>query len=525
MQNCFVPTKREKHGDVRFTRECWFGYSDRSLALGVKMLGGGSYGLSDLSSTSVLCVFIARIQFCYRSRPPRLTLPCLGYSPLVTHHLQLQGEAAADSSELRKEINILKSCQSPYIVAYKGSYFKDGKLWIAMEYCGAGSLSDLMAICDMTLSEAQIAAIMKQSLRGLEYLHAHKKIHRDIKSGNILLTWEGECKLADFGVSAELSNTLARRVTMIGTPYFMAPEVLEGKQYDAKADIWSLAITAYELAVGQPPHSNIHPLRAIFVIPTAPPPTLPDPETWSEEFKDFLAKCLQMNPADRPTASQLLQHPFVRDVNETAEVKRLLALCEETLERFREAEAKDQQANGLGLPSEGETADVVVSGTVVINPGAAAAGNPEQSAMATMIPGTVVIKKPEPQPEAAGTIVIQKPQQQRHETHMGTIRVKKNTKPAVSEDAFSTIVVQPTATANASTQSAKSDVSVTDILNKHKLSLQAFDGLHKVIAGLQNDRSRPSVEQAVRDVTAMLQADMKSLNAYYNAILVQLQNL
>jgi serine/threonine protein kinase len=245
-----------------------------------------------------------------------------------------------------------------------------------MEYCGAGSVCDLMAICEKTLSEEQIGAIMKMALHGLDYLHKCKKIHRDIKSGNLLLNHEGDCKLADFGVSAELTTTLSKRKTVIGTPYvllhacvcacvvvarktlarfstsssssvsltprrhhthtrtrftkrhlvplartdyrtklsryWMAPEVLQSAEYDGKADIWSLAITAIELAVGQPPHTDVHPMRAIFLIPTSPPPTLPNPSAFSPAFNDFLKACLQKHPDRRPTAAQLLQHPFIK---------------------------------------------------------------------------------------------------------------------------------------------------------------------------------------------------------------------
>ncbi len=205
--------------------------------------------------------------------------------------LQVDSEALAD---LRKELNILRACSSAYIVAYKGAFEKDGKIWIAMEYCAAGSLCDLMSICDTTLSEVQIASVLRQSLLGLEYLHQRKIIHRDIKSANLLLTLNGECKLADFGVSAELSSTIAKTRSVIGTPFWMAPEVLESAQYDVKADIWSLGITAIELATGEPPYSDVHPMRVIFIIPSSPPPTLPEAEKWSPEFRSFVAGMLKL---------------------------------------------------------------------------------------------------------------------------------------------------------------------------------------------------------------------------------------
>lgn len=149
-----------------------------------------------------------------------------------------------DTGILIKEINILKQCSCKYIVQYKGSWRHNNSIWIVMEYCSGGSICDLMAICERTLNEYQISAVMALALQGLHYLHVDsRKIHRDIKSGNLLLTHTGECKLADFGVSAELSTTLSKRKTVIGTPYWMAPEVLQSQEYNHKADIWSLGIT------------------------------------------------------------------------------------------------------------------------------------------------------------------------------------------------------------------------------------------------------------------------------------------
>jgi len=223
--------------------------------------------------------------------------------------LQFQGH---DSLKLRKEIHILKQCDSPYIVGYKGAWQKASNVWIVMEYCAGGSLSDIMHICQRTFSEAQVACIMKHALQGLKYLHEQKKIHRDIKGGNILVDDSGNCKLADFGVSSNLDKTLGKNRTVIGTPHWMAPEVLTSDDYDEKADIWSLGITAYELAIGEPPHSRLHSMRAAIKIPTSPPPTLPEPERFSPDFHSFIASCLVKDFRRRPSAQQLLSHPFIQ---------------------------------------------------------------------------------------------------------------------------------------------------------------------------------------------------------------------
>lgn len=182
-----------------------------------------------------------------------------------------------------------------------------------MEFCGAGSVSDIMRLRKKTLSEDEIATILSDTLKGLEYLHIRRKIHRDIKAGNILLNSEGHAKLADFGVAGQLTDTMAKRNTVIGTPFWMAPEVIEEIGYDCVADIWSLGITALEMAEGKPPYGDIHPMRAIFMIPTKPPPSFREPDRWTPEFIDFVSLCLVKNPEERATASALLQHVFIRN--------------------------------------------------------------------------------------------------------------------------------------------------------------------------------------------------------------------
>ncbi|KAJ7403586.1 Serine/threonine-protein kinase 4 [Pitangus sulphuratus] len=171
----------------------------------------------------------------------------------------------SDLQEIIKEISIMQQCDSPHVVKYYGSYFKNTDLWIVMEYCGAGSVSDIIRLRNKTLTEEEIATIVQSTLKGLEYLHFMRKIHRDIKAGNILLNTEGHAKLADFGVAGQLTDTMAKRNTVIGTPFWMAPEVIQEIGYNCVADIWSLGITAIEMAEGKPPYADIHPMRHPFV--------------------------------------------------------------------------------------------------------------------------------------------------------------------------------------------------------------------------------------------------------------------
>uniref|UniRef100_A0A803TYE0 non-specific serine/threonine protein kinase n=1 Tax=Anolis carolinensis TaxID=28377 RepID=A0A803TYE0_ANOCA len=249
----------------------------------------------------------------------------------------------SDLQEIIKEISIMQQCDSPYVVKYYGSYFKNTDLWIVMEYCGAGSVSDIIRLRNKTLTEDEIATILKSTLKGLEYLHFMRKIHRDIKAGNILLNTEGHAKLADFGVAGQLTDTMAKRNTVIGTPFWMAPEVIQEIGYNCVADIWSLGITSIEMAEGKPPYADIHPMRAIFMIPTNPPPTFRKPELWSDEFTDFVKKCLVKNPEQRATATQLLQeedeldsHTMVKTGSESAGTMRATSTMSESAQTMIE---------------------------------------------------------------------------------------------------------------------------------------------------------------------------------------------
>ncbi|XP_047450080.1 mitogen-activated protein kinase kinase kinase kinase 5-like isoform X2 [Mugil cephalus] len=224
-------------------------------------------------------------------------------------------EPEDDFSIIQQEIVIVKSCKHPNIVAYYGSYIRANKLWICMEFCGGGSLQDIYHVTG-PLSEPQIAYICREMLQGLDYLHAQKKIHRDIKGANILLNDQGEVKLADFGISAQITATLARRMSFIGTPYWMAPEVaaveIKGG-YNELCDIWSVGITAIELAELQPPMFDVHPLRVLFLMSKSgyQPPKLKDKSKWSSNFYNFVKAMLVRNPKKRPSAAKMLSHMFL----------------------------------------------------------------------------------------------------------------------------------------------------------------------------------------------------------------------
>ncbi|XP_075957915.1 misshapen-like kinase 1 isoform X8 [Anarhichas minor] len=230
-----------------------------------------------------------------------------------------------EEEEIKAEINMLKKySHHRNIATYYGAFVKksppghDDQLWLVMEFCGAGSVTDLVKNTKgSSLKEDWIAYICREILRGLSHLHAHKVIHRDIKGQNVLLTENAEVKLVDFGVSAQLDRTVGRRNTFIGTPYWMAPEVIACDEnpdstYDYRSDIWSLGITAIEMAEGAPPLCDMHPMRALFLIPRNPPPKLKS-KKWSKKFIDFIEGCLVKTYTSRPSTEQLLKHTFIRD--------------------------------------------------------------------------------------------------------------------------------------------------------------------------------------------------------------------
>lgn len=217
----------------------------------------------------------------------------------------------SDLDSLKKEIQMLKDCDSQYIVGYHGAYFKNNSVWIIVEFCDSGSVLDLIRVTERCLNEEQIASIVEMVLKGLIFLHEHKKIHRDIKAGNILLNHDGYAKIADFGVSAQLLNSFSKKTSRIGTPYWMSPEVIARNEYNFSTDIWSLGITCIEMAEGEPPYADIKPLRALMLIVNNPPRGLTKPEKWSDEYNSFVKSCLILDPDKRPTAKILIHHPFI----------------------------------------------------------------------------------------------------------------------------------------------------------------------------------------------------------------------
>ncbi|XP_074864007.1 nik-related protein kinase isoform X2 [Carettochelys insculpta] len=268
-----------------------------------------------------------------------------------------------EEEEIKLEINMLKKySHHRNIATYYGAFVKqspagqDDQLWLVMEYCGAGSVTDLVKKTKGNcFKEDWIAYICREVLRGLAHLHINHVIHRDIKGQNVLLTENAEVKLVDFGVSAQLDRTIGRRNTFIGTPYWMAPEVIACEEnpdstYDYRSDLWSLGITAIEMAEGAPPLCDMHPMRALFLIPRNPPPKLKS-RKWSKKFLNFVESCLVKNYLHRPSTETLLKHSFIRDMQNERQVRIML---KDHLDRTRKKKGEKEETEYDYTGSEGE---------------------------------------------------------------------------------------------------------------------------------------------------------------------------
>ncbi|XP_069068783.1 serine/threonine-protein kinase 10-like [Pleurodeles waltl] len=254
------------------------------------------------------------------------------------------------------EIDILAECQHVNIVKLYEALYWENQLWILIEFCQGGALDAVMLELDRGLTEPQIQVVCHQILQALEYLHGHSIIHRDLKAGNILLSMEGDVRLADFGVSAKNSRILQHRSSFIGTPYWMAPEVIlcetsKDVPYDYKADVWSLGITLIEMAEREPPHHHLNPTRALLKIIKSDPPVLCAPMQWSEDFGDFLRKCLTKMPTCRWSASELLKHQFVANASDNRPLRELIA------EAKAEVLEEEEKGREEGDEEEGDTVE------------------------------------------------------------------------------------------------------------------------------------------------------------------------
>ncbi|XP_042874433.1 serine/threonine-protein kinase 10-like isoform X3 [Penaeus japonicus] len=260
-------------------------------------------------------------------------------------------EAEEDLETFMIEIDILAECKHENVVELLEAYHFDGKLWMYLEYCDGGAMDSIMVDLDRPLTELQIAYVCKYLCRALVYIHSNKVIHRDLKAGNVLLTMEGGVKLADFGVSAKNKNTYDKRGTFIGTPYWLAPEVILCEtfidaKYDYKADVWSLGISLIEFAQMDPPNHEVSPVRVMLKIQKSDPPKLDYPSRYSKEFNDFIAKCLTKDPVLRPSATELLKHPFIdREVDVKHIRDLLLEYKAEVVEEDVEEDADDQRTS------------------------------------------------------------------------------------------------------------------------------------------------------------------------------------
>lgn len=276
---------------------------------------------------------------------------------------RLDGED--DLGDFMIEIDILTECKHPNIVALHEAFQKDQQLWLLIEYCDGGALDSIMTELEKPLNEDQIAYVCQNICKGLDFLHKAHVIHRDLKASNVLLTMDGGVKLADFGVSAKNKNTFQKHDTFIGTPYWMAPEVVlcetfRDNPYDFKVDIWSMGITLIEFAQMEPPNHEMTPMRVLLKIQKSDPPKLEQPSKWSRDFNDFLAKALTKDPQKRPTCEDLLKHPFINRTLDSKPIRDLLLeyKAEVVEEEVTDDDPEDNRTSQVPLDMEGDTTSV-----------------------------------------------------------------------------------------------------------------------------------------------------------------------
>uniref|UniRef100_A0A6P7FAC9 Serine/threonine-protein kinase 10 n=1 Tax=Diabrotica virgifera virgifera TaxID=50390 RepID=A0A6P7FAC9_DIAVI len=276
---------------------------------------------------------------------------------------RLDGED--DLSDFMIEIDILSEIKHTNIVELHEAFQKEQQLWLLIEYCDGGALDSIMTELEKPLNELQIAYVCQNMCKGLQFLHKSHVIHRDLKAGNVLLTMAGGVKLADFGVSAKNKNTLQKHDTFIGTPYWMAPEVVlcetfRDNPYDYKVDIWSMGITLIEFAQMEPPNHEMSPMRVLLKIQKSDPPKLEQPSKWSKEFNDFLIKALIKDPQKRPGCEELLKHPFINCTLDSKPVRDLLLeyKAEVVEEDLTDDDPEDNRTSQVPLDIEDDSTSV-----------------------------------------------------------------------------------------------------------------------------------------------------------------------